>query len=116
MITYEMLTGRLPFGEAFDRCENAQDFSRLKYEPAYWHNPMVPAWMDQALERALSPLPEHRQDAMSEFIFDLQRPNTEYKQSAFVPLSQRNPLKFWQGLALLEAVMIAGFMYFILRS
>ena len=116
LVVYEVLTGKLPFGDQLEKLKDQRKLSSLKYHSAMQFNPMVPAWMDQALKRALSPLPEHRQDAMSEFIFDLQRPNTEYKQSAFVPLSQRNPLKFWQGLALLEAVMIAGFMYFILRS
>lgn len=116
LVVYEILTGRLPFGEQLEKLKDQRKLSSLKYQTAMQFNPMVPAWMDQALKRALSPLPEHRQDAMSEFIFDLQRPNTAYKQSTFVPLSQRNPLKFWQGLALIEAVIIVGFIYFLLNS
>ena len=116
LVVYEILTGRLPFGEQLEKLKDQRKLSSLKYQTAMQFNPMVPAWMDQALKRALLPLPEHRQDAMSEFIFDLQRPNTAYKQSTFVPLSQRNPLKFWQGLALIEAVIIIGFIYFLLNS
>lgn len=116
LVVYEILTGRLPFGEQLEKLKDQRKLSSLKYQTAMQFNPMVPAWMDQALKRALSPLPEHRQDAMSEFIFDLQRPNTAYKQSTFVPLSQRNPLKFWQGLALIEAVILVGFIYFLLNS
>lgn len=116
LVVYEILTGRLPFGEQLEKLKDQRKLSSLKYQTAMQFNPMVPAWMDQALKRALSPLPEHRQDAMSEFIFDLQRPNTAYKQSTFVPLSQRNPLKFWQGLALIEAVIIVSFIYFLLNS
>ncbi|UZE95496.1 bifunctional protein-serine/threonine kinase/phosphatase [Alkalimarinus alittae] len=97
MITYEMLTGRLPFGEVFDRCESAQDFSRLKYEPAYWHNPMVPAWMDGALKKALHISPELRYESLSEFVFDLRHPNQQFMRLKNQPLIERKPMLFWRA-------------------
>ena len=115
LVVYEVLTGKLPFGDQLEKLKDQRKLSSLKYQTAMQFNPMVPTWMDQALKRALSPLPEHRQDAMSEFVFDLQRPNTAYKQTPFVPLSQRNPLKFWQGLAICEAVLIAGLIYYLFK-
>ena len=115
LVVYEVLTGQLPFGDQLEKLKDQRKLSSLKYQSAMQFNPMVPAWMDQALKRALSPLPEMRQDAMSEFIFDLQRPNTQYKQPSFVPLSQRNPLRFWQGLAVLEATIIGVLMYCLLK-
>ncbi|MFT5592379.1 MAG: serine/threonine protein phosphatase PrpC/predicted Ser/Thr protein kinase [Oceanicoccus sp.] len=115
LVVYEVLTGQLPFGDQLEKLKDQRKLSSLKYQSAMQFNPMVPAWMDQALKRALSPLPEMRQDAMSEFIFDLQRPNTQYKQLSFVPLSQRNPLRFWQGLAVLEATIIGVLMYCLLK-
>ncbi len=96
MITYELLTGKLPFGEAFERCENAQDFSRLKYEPAYRYNPMVPAWMDGALKKALHFSPELRYESLSEFIYDLRHPNKRFMRMSNQPLLERNPMLFWQ--------------------
>lgn len=96
MITYEMLTGHLPFGEAFDNCESAQDFSRLKYEPAYRYNPMVPAWMDGALRKALHFSPELRYESLSEFVFDLRHPNQQFMRLKNQPMLERNPMLFWQ--------------------
>lgn len=96
MITYEMLTGHLPFGAGFDRCETKQDFSRLKYEHAYWHNPMVPAWMDGALRKALQFSPELRYESLSEFVYDLRHPNPQFMQLKDQPLIERKPLLFWQ--------------------
>ncbi|WP_250656904.1 bifunctional protein-serine/threonine kinase/phosphatase [Alkalimarinus coralli] len=96
MITYEMLTGHLPFGEAFERCESAQDFSRLRYEPAYRYNPMVPAWMDGALRKALHISPELRYESLSEFVFDLRHPNQQFMRLRNQPFLERNPMLFWQ--------------------
>ncbi|MFD2229363.1 bifunctional protein-serine/threonine kinase/phosphatase [Alkalimarinus sediminis] len=96
MMTYEMLTGHLPFGEAFDHCESAQDFSRLKYQPAYLYNPMVPAWMDGALKKALHFSPELRYESLSEFVFDLKHPNQQFMRLNNQPMLERNPLLFWK--------------------
>ena len=112
---YEVLTGQLPFGDQLEKLKDQRKLSSLKYRSAIQFNPMVPAWMDQALQRALSPQTELRQEAMSEFIFDLQRPNSQYKQPSFVPLSQRNPLKFWQVLSFVEAAIILAFLYYCCR-
>ncbi len=96
MIAYEMLTGHLPFGETFDHCESAQDFSRLKYVPAYRYNPMVPAWMDGALRKALHFSPELRYESLSEFVFDLRHPNQQFMRLKNQPMLESNPMLFWQ--------------------
>ncbi len=111
LVVYEMLTGQLPFGDQLEKLKDQRKLASLNYRSAILFNPMVPVWMDNALRIALSPLPESRQQAMSEFIFDLQRPNTKYTKTEFVPLSQRNPVRFWQGVAILEAMMLLVFMY-----
>ncbi len=96
MITYELLTGHLPFGDSFESCYTAQDFSRLKYKPAHHYNPMVPVWMDGALKKALSISPQLRHNTLSEFIYDLRHPNKHLMKHSNQPLLERNPLLFWQ--------------------
>jgi serine/threonine protein phosphatase PrpC/predicted Ser/Thr protein kinase len=112
VVVYEMLTGEFPFGDQLEKLKDQRKLSSLKYRSAMLFNPMVPDWMDQAIKRALSPQPELRQDAMSEFVFDLQQPNKQYKSQTFVPLSQRNPLKFWQGVVVLQAILILFLLLF----
>ena len=69
------------------------------------HNPMIPVWMDGALKKALSISPELRYESFSEFLYDLEHPNSAFLEKSYVPLSQRNPLKFWQGLSAFLALV-----------
>ncbi|QDC11673.1 bifunctional protein-serine/threonine kinase/phosphatase [Oceanicola sp. D3] len=105
VIAYEMLTGRLPYGTQVARIRNRTDQRRLSYMPAHDDVTGVPLWMDAALGRALHPDPLRRYDALSEFIADLARPGAAYKARHHVPLAERNPLRFWQGVSALLAVL-----------
>ncbi len=51
VILYEMLTGKLPYGES----DSPHLKQRLNYRPARRYNPEIPAWVDAALERAVQP-------------------------------------------------------------
>lgn len=116
LIVYEMLTAKLPYGDQLENLKDQRKLSSLRYRPATQINPMVPMWMDHALRVALSPLPESRQEAMSEFIFDLQQPNKSYRKKEFEPLSKRDPLIFWQSLAGFECLVIIGLIYWIFSN
>jgi serine/threonine protein phosphatase PrpC len=114
VVIYEMLTGKLPFGEQLEKLTDQRNLFRLSYQSAHSHNPMVPYWMDGALETALSPTIDKRQAAFSEFIFELQTPNKKYASKRGRPLVQRNPLRFWQALAAIQAVAILGLLKWFL--
>lgn len=116
VIVYEMLTGEMPFADQLEKLKDQRKLSTLEYRSAMLFNPMVPNWMDQAIKRALSPLPESRQRAMSEFIFDLQWPNKQYSSTDFVPLLKRHPVKIWKWLACLEALGIAILLLVLLKG
>lgn len=99
VLLYEMLTGRKPFGEAYGKAMDWRQFQKLRYTPASQHNPMVPYWLDKALEKALSLHPQQRYDALSEWWQDLQRPNPQWQRPEQVPLLLRNPERVWQVVA-----------------
>ena len=99
-LLYEMLTGHLPYGKAFERASNPRDFQRLTYHSALEHNPLVPAWIDGAIRKAVNLTPEYRYESLSEFIHDLNNPNPKYTGHLHTPLLERNPLVFWKFLAL----------------
>lgn len=101
VILYEMLTKKLPYGEAFGEKMNLKAFQRLKYIPARKYNPLVPVWLDKSLEKALSIQPGARYDALSEWLTDLKRPNPDWLNHNEKPLLERDPVRVWQVVALI---------------
>lgn len=101
VVAYELLSGHLPYGEAFGNCRHWQEFSKLNYVSVCQHNPMVPEWMDAALKKAVSIHPDSRYSSLSEFIYDLKNPNSQLIQRRSLSLQQKNPLRFWQMVAAL---------------
>ena len=104
-IAYEMLTGRLPYGTKVARIRSRRDQARLTYTSARHDTSGVPDWMDAALKRASHPDPLRRYDALSEFVADLKRPGSTYKADRHVPLAERNPVRFWQTVSLILALI-----------
>ncbi len=104
MVIYEMLTGKHPFGERFQKATTVSDFLDLKYIPAYRRNPMVPVWLDGALRKAMQTNADLRYDSLSEFVHDLKHPNPAFLSVQQRPLLERDPAGFWRWLALLLLV------------
>ncbi len=105
VMAYEMLTGRLPYGPDVSRIRSRRDQMRLSYRPARDDDSPVPVWMDAALKRATHPDPLQRYDALSEFLADLKQPGATWKAGRHVPLAERNPVRFWQGVSLILALI-----------
>jgi serine/threonine protein phosphatase PrpC/tRNA A-37 threonylcarbamoyl transferase component Bud32 len=100
VLLYEMLTGKQPYGGGYGKAMDLKSFQRLKYVSAMKHNPLVPYWLDKALEKALSIHPNSRYEALSEWLQDLKRPNPNWLSPRAQPLLERHPDKFWKLLAL----------------
>ncbi len=104
-----MLCGKLPYGEI--RPETAHR-KRFSYTTARLLNPGLPDWVDNALCKAVHPNPAQRYALISEFIADLKKPNEALTQQNSKPLIEKHPLRFWQGLALIEFLLL---MYLLLK-
>jgi serine/threonine protein phosphatase PrpC len=104
VLTYQMLTGQLPYGVQVTRLRSPGDVRGLRYIPVRQHRPDLPPWLDAVLRRALHPQPERRQEALSEFVHDLHHPAGEYRGQRAAPLVQRDPVLFWKLLALALAL------------
>lgn len=114
VVAFEMLAGQQPFEGNLENCRSLQAYSNLKYIPCYHYNPHVPIWMDGALKKALSISPELRYPDISEFLYDLQHPNSNFMKSESLPLIQRNPLRVWQSIAaLLLLTQLVTLAYFL---
>lgn len=106
VITYQMLTGKLPYGTqvAMSRTKVAQ--SRLKYRSVLDDEREVSAWIDEAIKKSLHPDPYKRYDVLSEFIYDLRHPNKAFLSKTRPPLMERNPVVFWQCISVILVIIV----------
>lgn len=103
-VAYQMLSGRLPYGAELARCRTREDQLKLRYRSLLPLRPELPAWVDDALEKALHPDPYKRHADVAEFVFALHHPQAGEPGRKRLPLAERNPVLFWKALALLLAV------------
>lgn len=111
VLTYQMLTGRLPYGDAVPRALTRAAQRRLRYRSALAQRPLLPVWIDGALRKAVHPDPRRRYQALSEFVHDLRHPNPAFSEARRAALLERDPLLFWRLLSLvllIVALTLAG--------
>ena len=108
VITYQMLTGHLPYGARMAQARTRSQQARVSYTPVSAYNRDVPGWIDAALKQAVQPDPRKRQEVLSEFTHDLRHPGTASMGRAAQPLIERNPVLFWKiASAVLAATALA---------
>ena len=108
VITYEMLSGRLPYGARVARATTRAAQHRLVYESVLDDERTIPAWVDGALRKALNPNPYKRQDELSEFLHDLRRPSQEFMRKGRPPLMESHPILVWKTIALLLSLAVVA--------
>ena len=115
VITYQMLTGRLPYGSRLATARTRTQQRNAPYSSALDNDREIPAWIDGTLRKAVHPDPRKRYAELSEFVFDLRHPNENFLRSSSAPLIERNPLLFWKGLSFVLAcavlLLAAAFRY-----
>jgi serine/threonine protein kinase/serine/threonine protein phosphatase PrpC len=106
VITYQMLCGRLPYGAEVAKSRTRAAQRKLHYQSVLDEQREIPAWIDAALAKAVHPDPNRRYAELSEFTHDLRHPNPALLKERPPPLIERNPLRFWQGLSFVLAVIV----------
>jgi serine/threonine protein phosphatase PrpC len=99
VITYQMLSGRFPYGVEISKARNSKEQQRLVYSRLIDDESELPSWVDYALQKALQINPLKRYAELSEFSYDLRHPNKVFLSKTRPPLMQRNPIMFWQGVS-----------------
>jgi serine/threonine protein kinase len=108
VITYQMLTTKLPYGAEVAKTRTTSAQNKLRYHSALHDDREIPAWIDDTLKKALHPNPYKRYQELSEFIFDLSQPSKAFLRKTKAPLIERDPVVFWQCIsAILTLIIIA---------
>ena len=106
IITYQMLSGKLPYGSQIARAQTKSAQRRLKYQSVLNDERTIPEWIDGAIKKAVHPDPYKRYEEITEFIYDLRHPNKTFLNKTRPPLIERSPVLFWKSLSLILFIVI----------
>jgi serine/threonine protein kinase len=106
VITYQMLTGKLPYGAEVAKARTKSAQNKLRYHTALHDDREIPAWVDDTLKKALHPNPYKRYQELSEFVYDLSQPSKAFLSKTKPPLMERDPVVFWQSICVILVVVI----------
>lgn len=101
---YRMFARAYPYGEV-------EPFSRPRFGKAVALTrlrPDLPAWLDHALARTFALRREDRYEDVLEFIFELEHGEDRARPKESLPrqpLYDRNPLRFWQAISAILAIL-----------
>ncbi|HXQ53500.1 MAG TPA: protein kinase [Stellaceae bacterium] len=103
---FRAFTGEYPYGNA----EATGPARRDRPKELCVLRPDLPAWLQAALDRAIATDPGARFRDMSEFALELEAGPARAETGVRRPrtLYERNPLRFWQGVAALLALALAA--------
>ncbi|MBV2133068.1 bifunctional protein-serine/threonine kinase/phosphatase [Pseudomonas sp. MAP12] len=108
---YRLLTGHFPYGEV----EAFQQPPNRAPTPASRYRPDLPAWLDESLQKALANNPAQRFETSEEWLLALDQGERRAQDLPARPLLEREPLKFWRGLALLSLLVNLALLVLLLR-
>ena len=106
VITYQMLSGKVPYGTQVAKCRTKVAQNKLRYESVLDDQRETPAWVDDVLKKALHPNPYKRYEELTEFVYDLHQPNKEFLNKTRPPLMERNPVVFWKSVSFILTVIV----------
>jgi serine/threonine protein phosphatase PrpC len=115
VIAYQMLTGKLPYGAEVARIKTQSALNKLRYDEIRYERRDVPAWVDDAIMKAVHPYSVKRYEALSEFIFDLKQPNLLFLNKTRPALIERDPVFFWKSVCFILFIVII-FLLILLKA
>jgi serine/threonine protein kinase/serine/threonine protein phosphatase PrpC len=111
VITYQMLSGRLPYGAEVAKAKTQSAQRKLHYASVLHEDRDIPAWIDGVLCKAVHPNPLKRYEALSEFVYDLRHPSREFLNRTRPPLTERHPVRFWKSVSAVLALMVVMLLF-----
>ncbi len=111
VIAYELLSGHLPYGKDL----SAKNMLKLNYISIKRYNPEIPAWVDKAIEKAVSINPDQRFTRLSEFVYALNHADSRLVNTDYIPLIKRNPVRAWQTISAVLFIINIFLLYIIYK-
>lgn len=106
VIAYQMLSGNLPYGTNVFKADSKVAQRKLIYHNMHRGKEHIPDWIEEAVKKAVYVDPLKRYQEVSEFIYDLRRPNKYFIKKTRAPLLEREPVLFWQCTSVVLLLII----------
>lgn len=106
VMTYQMLSGRLPYGTEIAKARTKAAQMKLSYRSVLDDEREIPFWIDAVLKKALHPNPNKRHEALSEFVYELRHPDNINLEGSISPFIERKPVTFWKSTSFVLALII----------
>lgn len=111
VITYQMLSSRLPYGTQVSKARTRAAQRKLRYRSLIDDEREIPLWIDEAIKKAVHPNPYSRYGELSEFMYDLRHPNLKFLSKTRQPFIERNPVLFWKAVSFILFVILLVMIY-----
>jgi serine/threonine protein kinase len=111
VITYQMLSGKLPYGTEVSKARTRAAQKKLSYRSVLDDEREIPVWIDDVLRKAVHPNPYQRYEELSEFVYDLRHPNRAFLNKTRPPLIERNPVLFWKSVSFFLAATVVALLF-----
>ena len=102
VIVYEIFAGELPYQNKLDKDLTVKKLSLMNYESILKHDPNVPIWIDGAVHKACCLDSKGRYEVLSEFLYDLEHPNSNFLKATRVMDEPKLELKKYKVLIALS--------------
>jgi len=106
VLTYQLLTNRLPYKELNQINDAPKQYNLWRYKAVTTYRKDLPRYIDVVLAKALSADPNQRYEHYSEFISALNSSDVSIQTQSSLPLIEREPVKFWQGVSAVLFVLL----------
>ncbi|MCP5019218.1 MAG: bifunctional protein-serine/threonine kinase/phosphatase [Ketobacter sp.] len=111
VITYQMLSGRLPYGAQVAKITTKAGQRNLHYQTVLEDDREIPAWIDHAIKKAVHPDRFKRHEDLSEFVHELRQPSRAFLNQTRPPLIERDPLLFWKSTSFMLCIVVLVLLY-----
>lgn len=110
---YHLLTRHYPYGEveAFQHPRFGEPSPPTRFRPD------IPGWLENSLLKACAREPQARFETAEEFLLTLERgESSRLARPRPTPLAARDPVRFWQTVALIAVVFNLLFIYLLMAG
>ena len=111
---YEIFSGVLPYQDKLDKHLTVKRLSRLNDESILMHNPSIPVWIDGAIRKACSLDRADRYEVLSEFLYDLEHPNSNFLKT-YKPKKPESKLSQYKVLIALSMLLNLLLLLLVIR-